>query len=247
MDLWIAALQPVLDCDGVSATEMETQQNHAQQTGQVISNWILCCFRDIAQTNLAKGGPVWAVLLQSFAWVKQQCADTWDKMANWVPEILEQHVSAGQVGVFLAALYQLMCTQQQGITSMVVPQARVLVHLGVHSWAAQASLTWLFAQVIPRLGSLAGLGPAAQPGNAQVPQQAAPVGTIQYTPIPPKGGVLIPTGEWPVSQIKHEGTVNQPIFLGNDKHTVRYTATSCLTTVHYAKKGLNGRSKNIDT
>ena len=37
---------------------------------------------------------------------------------------MAQHVLEGQVGVFLAALYQLICTQQQGITSMVVAQAR---------------------------------------------------------------------------------------------------------------------------
>ena len=72
-------------------------------------------------------------------------------MANRVPEILEKHVPVGQVGVFLAALYQLMCTQQQGITSMVVAQAGVPVHLGIHSWGTEVSLTRLFAQVIPGL------------------------------------------------------------------------------------------------
>ena len=76
------------------------------------------------------------------------------KLPIKVLEILAQHIPEGQVGVFLAALYQLMCTQQQGITSMVVTQAGVPVHLGVHSSATQASMTWLFAQVIPGLGSL---------------------------------------------------------------------------------------------
>ena len=84
--------------------------------------------------------------------------------------MLEKHVPAGRVGVFLAALYQLMCTQQQGITSMVVPQAKVPVHLGIHNWATQALLTWLFAQVIPGLRSLTSPGPAAQPGTTQVSQ-----------------------------------------------------------------------------
>ena len=100
-------------------------------------------------------------LLESFAQVEAQCVVTWEKVTKWVPEILAKHVPEGQVGVFLAALYQLMCTQQQGITSMVVAQARVPIHLGVHSWDAQASMTWLFAQVIPGLGSLSGLSPTS--------------------------------------------------------------------------------------
>ena len=78
---------------------------------------------------------------------------------------MAQHIPEGQVGVFLAALYQLMCTQQQGITSMVVAQARVPVHLGVHSWAMQASMTRLFAQVIPGLGSFSGSAPASIAGS----------------------------------------------------------------------------------
>ena len=45
---------------------------------------------------------------------------TLKKVADQVPEIMAQHVLEGQVGVFLAALYQLICTQQQGVTSMVV-------------------------------------------------------------------------------------------------------------------------------
>ena len=62
---------------------------------------------------------------------------------------------------------------------MVVAQAGVPVHLGFHSWATQVLLTWLFAQVIPGLGSLTGFGPAAQPGTTRVPQRAEPTGTVQ--------------------------------------------------------------------
>ena len=175
LDLWTAALWLVLDSDRVSDAEMETWQKHAQQTRQVVSDRILGHSWQVAKSHLVNGGPVRVALLQSFAWVKRQCVDTWDKVANWVLEILAQHVLVGQVGVFLAALYQLMCTQQQGITSMVVAQARVLVHLGLHSWATQALLTQLFAQVIPGLGSLTHLNPVAQPGSTWVSRQVAPL------------------------------------------------------------------------
>ena len=62
---------------------------------------------------------------------------------------------------------------------LVGPQARVLVHLGVHNWGNQVLLTQLFAQVIPGIRLLTGLVPAVQPGNTWVLQQAAPVGTVQ--------------------------------------------------------------------
>ena len=98
---------------------------------------------------------------------------TLKKVADQVPEIMAQHVLEGQVGMFLAALYQLICTQQQGITSMVVAQAGVPVHLGVNNWATTASMTQLFAQVIPGLGSLHGCTVALE--------------QIEYMPIAPKG------------------------------------------------------------
>ena len=118
---------------------METRRAHARHTGQVVSDRILTRSQEVAQNQFPDGGPIRAALFQSFTWVDEQCTNTWEKFANQVLEILAQHVPEGQVGVFLAALYQLMCTQQQWITSMVVAQAGVPVHLGVHSWATTAS------------------------------------------------------------------------------------------------------------
>ena len=115
-------------------------------------------------------------LLESFTQVEAQCVVTWEKVTKWVPEILAKHMPEGQVGVFLAALYQLMCMQQQGITSMVVAQAGVPVHLGVHSWATQASMTWLFVQVIPEAGLLKWLEPHQcqhLPGHADITTSSA--------------------------------------------------------------------------
>ena len=106
------------------------------------------------------------------------------------------------MGVFLAALYQLICTQQQGITSMVVAQAGIPVHLGVNNWATTMSMTQLFAQVIPGLGSLHGC--------TAVPEQ------IEYTPIPPKGFMMVPTSSFPGQQVRVEGTATRPIYLENE-------------------------------
>ena len=153
-DVWTSALQPLFDTDAVLEAEMETQHAHARSTGQVISDWILMWSREVAKNKFLDGGPIWMALLQSFAKVEEQCMRTLEIVADQVLEIMAKHVPEGQVGVFLAALYQLICTQQQGITSMVVAQAGVLVHLGVNNWATTASMTQLFAQVIPGLGSL---------------------------------------------------------------------------------------------
>ena len=116
-----------------------------------------------------------------------------------VPEIMAQHVPEGQVGVFLAAMYQLICTQQQGITSMVVTQAGVPVHLRVNNWAATASTTQLFAQVIPGLGSC-----------TAAPEQ------IEYMTIPPKGCTMVLTSLFSRKQVRKEGTAVRPIYLGNE-------------------------------
>ena len=115
---------------------------------------------------------------------------------------MAQHVPEGQVGVFLAALYQLICTQQEGITSMVVTQASILVHLGVNNWATMASMTWLFAQVILGLGSLHRC--------TMVPKQ------IEYMPLAPKGSSMVSTLLFPREQVRDEGTATCPIYLGKE-------------------------------
>ena len=115
---------------------------------------------------------------------------------------MAQHVPEGQVGVFLAALYQLIYTHQQGITSMVVAQAGIPVHLGVNNWATTASMTQLFAQVIPGQGSLHRCTMASK--------------QIEYTPIAPKGCTMVSTSLFPREQVQDEGTATRPIYLGNE-------------------------------
>ena len=140
-------------------------------------------------------------LLQSFAKVEEQCMRTLEIVADQVPEIMAQHVLEDQVDVFLAVLYQLICTQQQGITSMVVTQAGLPVHLGVNNWATTASMIQLFAQVIPGLGSLHRC--------TMAPKQ------IEYTPIAPKGCMMVSTSLFPGEQVRDEDIVTRPIYLGN--------------------------------
>ena len=139
-------------------------------------------------------------------------------MTKWVPEILAKHVPEGQVGVFLAALYQLMCMQQQGITSMVVAQAGVPIHLGVHSWAAQVSMTQLFTQVILGLGSLSGLSPTSANASLgmQTSQLAVPTEQVQYTAILPDGSTMVLASLLPGKQVRSNGSATRPIYLGND-------------------------------
>ena len=202
LDLWTSALQPLFDTNAVPEAEMETQCAHARSTGQVVSDRILVQSREVAKDKFPDGGPIQMALLWSFARVEEWCMLTLKKVADQVLEIMAQHVLEGQVGVFLAALYQLICTQQQGITLMVVAQAGVPVHLGVNNWATTASMTRLFAQVIPGLGSLHGC--------TAVPEQ------IEYTPIPPKGSTMVPTSSFPGEQVWDEGTATRPIYLGNE-------------------------------
>ena len=154
LGLWTSALQPLFDTDNISEADMEARRAHARHTGQVVSDQILGRTRQTNQSHLQDRGPVRAAILESFARVEEKCASTWEAVANRVQEILAQHILESQICVFLAALYQLMCTQQQGITSMVIAQAGVPVHLWVHSWAVQSAMTQLFTQVIPGLGSL---------------------------------------------------------------------------------------------
>ena len=100
------------------------------------------------------GEPVKSALLESFVVANAQCSHSWEEVADRVPDIMTRHILVNQTQTFLAAIHQLLCSQYQALMTMVTAQTGPLVHLGMYSWGAQASLTWSFTQVIPALGYL---------------------------------------------------------------------------------------------
>ena len=99
---------------------MEARQRHARQTGREVSNWILSLLNPMVVGLLTQGEPVRTALLESFAIVNLWCSSSWKKVADRIPDIMARHVLAGQAQVFLNVVYQLLCTQYQAITTMVV-------------------------------------------------------------------------------------------------------------------------------
>ena len=135
---------------------------------------------------------------------------------------MARHIPAGQAQVFLNVVYQLLCTQYQAITNMVVAQTSPPVHSGMHNWATQASLTWLLTQVVLALRSLEHSKLAIPSSSTWIaPQhqeegitQAASADTTVYMPIPPDGCVMVPKGQYPSGTVW--GSSSLPIYLGNE-------------------------------
>ena len=134
---------------------------------------------------------------------------------------MARHVPAGQAQVFLNIVYQLLCTQYQVITTMVVAQTSPPVRSGMHSWATQASLTRLFTQVVPGLGSLEHSKLAIPSSGTRIVQQpqeegitrVASADTTVYMPIPPDGCVMVPKGQCPSGTVRISSSL--PIYSGN--------------------------------
>ena len=222
LDKWATVLWPVLDNAGVSDSDIEVRQRHARQTGREVSNWILSLLKPMVAALPTQGELVRTALLESFAVVNARCSSSWKEVADRIPDIMARHVPAGQAQVFLNVVYQLLYTQYQAITTMVVAQTGPPVHSGMHSWATQVSLTWLFTQVVPALRSLEHSKPVIPSSGTQIAQQpqeegitrAASADTTVYTPIPPDQCVMVPNGQYPSSTVR--GSSSLPIYLGNE-------------------------------
>ena len=154
LDKWTTALWLVLDNAGVLDTDMEVRQRHVRQTRREISNRIPSLLNPMVASPLTQGEPVRTTLLESFTIINVRCSSSWKEVADQIPDIMARHVPACEAQVFLNFVYQLLCTQYQAITTMVAAQTGPPVHSSMHKWATQASLTWLFTQVIPALGTL---------------------------------------------------------------------------------------------
>ena len=200
---------------------MEARQRHTRQTGREISNWILSLPNPLVASQMTQEKPVRTALLESFAVVTTQCSSSWKEVADQIPDIMARHVPAGQAQVFLTIIYQLLCSQYQGITTMVVALAGSLVRFGMQDWATQASLTRLLAQIILALGPSGPMLVTPSTGTWTVQQpleevntRAASADMTLYTPIPPNGSVMIPKSQYPSRTIR--GSSNLPIYLGNE-------------------------------
>ena len=221
LDKWAAALQPVLDNAGVSDSDMEARQRHAWQTGREVSNQILSLLNPMVAGLLTQGEPVRTTLLESFTIVNAWCSSSWKEVADRIPDIMARHILAGQVQVFLNVIYQLLCTQYQAITTMVVTETSPLVRSGMHNWATQASLTWLLTQVVLALRSLEHSKLTIPSSGTRIAPQhqeegitwAASADMTVYMLIPPDGCVMVPKGQYPSGTVR--GYSSLPIYLGN--------------------------------
>ena len=201
---------------------MEVRQRHTWQTGWEVSNYILSLPHPMVMIPPTQGEPVRTALLESFAIVNARCSSSWKEVADRIPDIMARHVPAGQAQVFLNAVYQLLCTQYQAITTMVVAQTGPPVHSGMHNWATQASLTQLLTPVFPAIESLEPSKPVIPSSNTQIAPQhqeegitrAASADMTVYMPIPPDGCVMVPKGQYPSCTVW--GSSSLPIYLGNE-------------------------------
>ena len=221
LDKWATALRPVRIYAGVSDFDMEVRQRHNRQTSWEVSNQILSLPNPMVKGLPTQGELVRTTLLESFAVVNAWCSSSWKEVADWIPDIMARHVPAGQAQVFLNVVYQLLCTQYQANTTMVVAQTDPPVRSGMHNWAAQASLTRRLTQMVLALRSLEHSKPAIPSSGTRIAPQhqeegitrAASTDMTVYLPIPPDGCVMVPKGQYPSSTV--QGSSSLPIYLGN--------------------------------
>ena len=145
--------------------------------------------------------------------MEAQCAITWEKVANCVLEILAQHIPEGQVGVFLAALYQFMCNKKS-------PPWWSLKLVSQYTLGSTVGHTGIYDPVILGLASLSGLSPVTTPIDTQMSQPEAPTEQVQYTAIPLEGSTIVSTRLFPGKQVRCNGMAVQPIYLGNDTDSI---------------------------
>ena len=133
LNTWASALQPVLDSAGVSDADMEARRGLARKTGREVSNRILSLPHPVTGDPHILGELVKSALLESFAVANAQCSRSWEEVANRVPDIMARHVPVDQTQMFLAAVHQLLCSQYQVLTTMVVAQTGPPVRLGMYT------------------------------------------------------------------------------------------------------------------
>ena len=129
---WVKAVQLVIDCLGKSVAEQSHLLEDARKVGMEITKEILALYPPEGKKEPAD--PLHDLMIRAFNTAQKHIEEAFLCLHHKLPVLVHQYVPPAQAGVFLAAIFQIMCTYRQEMDNMVLSQTVMLAQVIPNMW-----------------------------------------------------------------------------------------------------------------
>ena len=131
---WVEAIQPAIDCLDKSVAKQSRLLEDAWRAGMQITEDILGLYSPEDKKKKEATNPLHNLTAQAFDVAQKHVEDACMTLHLELPALVHQHVPLAQAGVFLAAIFQIMCTYWQETDNMVLDQTVMLAQVVPNMW-----------------------------------------------------------------------------------------------------------------
>ena len=129
---WVKAIQPAIDCLGKSMAEQSQLLEDAWKARMNITKDILAlCPKE---DKMAMANPINDLMNRAFAVARAHMEEAFLVLHSQLPALVHKHVPLAQAGVFLAAIFQVMCKYRQETDNMILSQMIMLAQVIPNIW-----------------------------------------------------------------------------------------------------------------
>ena len=129
---WVKAVQLVTDCLRKNVAELSRLLEDTRKVGMEIMKEILALYP--LEGKKEPADPLHDLMVQAFNAGQRHIEDTFLSLHQQLPVLVHQHVPLVQGGVFLAPIFQIMCTYWQEMDNMVLSQTIMPAQVVPNMW-----------------------------------------------------------------------------------------------------------------
>ena len=135
---WVKVVQPAIDCLDKSVAKQSHLLEDTRKAIMQITKDILGLYSPEDKKKTAD--PLHDLTARAFDAVQRHVEDACRALQLKLPTPVHQHIPSAQACVFLATIFEIMCTYQQETDNMVLGQTVMLAQVVPNMWGAQQGI-----------------------------------------------------------------------------------------------------------
>ena len=191
---WIRAVHPAIDGLGRGAMAELRLRSDARRDGMRVAREILNPY-GMGEPSAVQSDPLQDIIIRAFTAARQPTELAMIEVHKELAPVTSQFVPPGQERVFLAGVYNIICSYIQEVHSMVLGQAVVPTQVVPGIWGARRGILAEAPLLAPQIGPAEAPTPPNEVGDARATEKTE-TGT-QSEPAPASATIQSSTSEVP--------------------------------------------------
>ena len=194
---WIRAVQPAIDGLGWGVMAELRLRSDARRDGMKVAREILNPY-GVGEPGTVQTDLLQDIIVRAFAAAREPTELAIIEVHEQLAPLTSEFVPPGHERVFLAGVYNVICSYVQEVHSMVLGQAVVPTQIVPGIWGARRGILAKAPLLAPQIGPVEAPAPPKEVGDARATEKAE-AGT-QSKPAPPTATTKLSTAEVPAQR-----------------------------------------------